>query len=111
MVRGDETSTVLAREFGLQPGELRREAMKLAAVGPFRIGRSRSRPWGSPDKFSAVDGPVAQSLTRDCVIGLATYEKACFLPETVISLDAICAPVGLLRNPGRAAPWRWRYGS
>lgn len=55
--------------------------MKLAAVRLFRIGQSRSRLLGSPDKLPAVDGPVAKSSTRDSVNWLAAHE-ACFLAET-----------------------------
>jgi hypothetical protein len=69
--------------------------MKLVAVGPFRIGRSRSRSRRSTDKFPAVDGPVTKGLNRDCVNWLATHENACFLRETGIQRNAIFEPVGL----------------
>jgi hypothetical protein len=81
-IRGDETSADAARELGLDLGELQRETMKLAAVRLFRIGQSRSRPLGSPDKLPAVDGPVAKSPTRDRANWLAAHEGACFLPKT-----------------------------
>ena len=55
--------------------------MKQAAVNRFRIGQSRSRPLGSPDKLPAVDGPVAKSPTGDCVNWLAPHERASFLSE------------------------------
>src|SRR6266496_4934471 len=80
--RGDETSADAARELGLDSGELQRKKMKLADVRLFRIGQSRSRPLGSPDKLPAVDGPVAKSTTHDRVNWLAAHEGACFLPET-----------------------------
>ena len=53
--------------------------MKLAAVNWLRIGQSRRRPLGSPDKLTAVDGPVAESPTRDPVNRLAPH--ASFLSE------------------------------
>jgi hypothetical protein len=81
-VRGEETSDGAARELGPDSGELRREKMKLAAVRLFRIGRSRGRPLGSLENLPAVDGPVAESPTRDHVNWLAAHESACFLPET-----------------------------
>ncbi len=80
--RRGETSADAARELGLDSGELQREKMKLPAVRLFRIGQSRSRPLGSPDKLPAVDGPVAKSPTRDRVNWLAAHKGACFLPET-----------------------------
>ena len=79
--RCDEISEGAVRELGLDPGELRREAMKLAAVRLFRIGRSRGRP-RDPRRLPAVDGPVAKSPTRDRVNWLAAHERACFLSET-----------------------------
>ena len=54
----------------------------MAAIRLFRIGQSRSRPLGSPDKLPAVDGPVAKSPTRDRANCLAAHEGACFLAET-----------------------------
>jgi hypothetical protein len=69
-----------AREVGPDSGELGREAKKLAAVGPFRMGQNRCRPLESPDHLPAVDGPMAKSQTRDRVTWLAVQEGARFLP-------------------------------
>jgi hypothetical protein len=80
--RGNETSADAPRELEPGSGELRRKTKKLAAVSPFRIGRSRGRPLESPDKLAAVDRPAAESQTRDRVNGLAVDEGACVLPET-----------------------------
>jgi hypothetical protein len=81
-MRGEGVLDVSAGELGLDSRELRRETVRLAAVGVLRrMGPSRRRPLGSSDKLPAVDGPVAKSETRDRLNWLAAHEGACFLPE------------------------------
>jgi len=72
----------VARELGLDSGELGCEAKKLAAVSPFGIGLSRGGPLDSSGKLPVIDGPMTKSLTRDRVSWLAAHEGACFLPVT-----------------------------
>jgi hypothetical protein len=82
MAEGDESSADAGRALGLDLGEFRREAEKVAAVGPFGIGQRRGWPLESSDGLPAVDRPMAKNLTRDRLRGLAAHEGACFLPET-----------------------------
>ena len=72
-IRGDETSADAMRELGLDSGQLRHEAMKLAAFRLFRIEHRWSRPLGFPDKLPAVDGPVTKSPARDCGNGMPAH--------------------------------------
>jgi hypothetical protein len=76
-----EPSADATRELRLDSGELQRETMKLPAVRLFRIGQSRSRPLGSPDELTAVDGPVANNSTRDRVNWLAAQGVPAFFPR------------------------------
>jgi hypothetical protein len=70
--RGESLLALSQGELGFDSRELRRETIRLAAVSVLRrMGPSRRRPLRSSDKLPAVDGPMAQSQTRDRVNWLA----------------------------------------